>query len=81
MILDNAILQGQPHFPHDMAEVSGVIKEPYVRFVYIDPWVSSGSGGLRFQNTQDARHAIDPLLSMAEHHTALGARGRTSEQS
>ena len=27
MILDNAILQGQPHFPHDMVEVSGVIKE------------------------------------------------------
>jgi hypothetical protein len=27
MILDNAILQGQPHFQHDMVEVSGVIKE------------------------------------------------------
>jgi hypothetical protein len=80
MILDNAILQGQPHFPHDMAEVSGVIKEPYVRFVYIDPWVSSMSGGLRLQNTQDARRAIDPLLSMAEHHIAPGARGRTADQ-
>jgi hypothetical protein len=65
MILDNAILQGQPHFPHDMVEVSGVIKEHHVRFVYIDRWVSSGSGGLRFQNTQDARHAIDPLLSQS----------------
>jgi hypothetical protein len=37
MILGNAILQGQPHFPHDMVEVSGVIKEHHVRFVYIDP--------------------------------------------
>jgi len=35
--LGNAILQGQPHFPHDMVEVSGVIKEHHVRFVYIDP--------------------------------------------
>ena len=51
MILANAILQGQPHFPHDMVEVSGVIKERHVRFVYIDPWVSSVSGGLRLQNT------------------------------
>ena len=80
MILDNAILQGQPHFPHDMVEISGVIKKHMCGFVYIDPWVSSVSGGLRFQNTQDARRAIDALLSMAEHHTALGARGRTSEQ-
>jgi RecA-family ATPase len=66
MILDNAILQGQPHLPHDMVEVSGVIKEHHVRFVNIDPWVSSVSGGLRLQNTQDARRAIDPLLSMAK---------------
>jgi hypothetical protein len=80
MILDNAILQGQPHFPHDMVEVSGVIKEHHVRFVYIDPWVSPVSDQLRLQNTQDARRAIDPLLSMAEHHIALGARSRTSEQ-
>jgi hypothetical protein len=65
MILNNAILQGQPHFPHDMVEVSGVIKEHHVRFVYIDPWVSSVSGGLRLQNTQNARRAVDPLLSMA----------------
>ena len=43
--LDNAILQGQPHFPHDMVEVRGVIKEHHVRFVYIDPWVSSGPAG------------------------------------
>ena len=35
---------------------------------------------LRLQNTQDARRVIDPLLSMAEHHIALGTRGRTSEQ-
>ena len=80
MILDNAILQGQPHFPHDMVEVSGVIKEHHVRFVYIDPWVSSVSGGLRLQNTQDAGRAIDPLLSMAEHHIALGARSRASDR-
>ena len=65
MILDNAILQGQPHFPHDMVEVRGVIKEHHVRFVYIDPWVSPVSDQLRLQNTQDARRAIDPLLSMA----------------
>jgi hypothetical protein len=78
--LDNAILQGQPHFPHDMVEVSGVIKEHHVRFVNIDPWVSSVSGGLRLQNTQDATRAIDPLLSMTEHHIALGSRSRTSEQ-
>ena len=45
MILDNAILQGQPHFPHDMVEVSGVIKEHHVRFVYIAPWVSSCPAG------------------------------------
>ena len=45
MILDNAILQGQPHFPHDMVEVSGVIKEHQARFVYIAPWFSSVSGG------------------------------------
>ena len=80
MILDNAILQGQPHFPRDMVEVSGVIKEHHVRFVYIDPWASSVSGGLRLQNTQNARRAIDPLLSIAEHHITLGARSRTSEQ-
>jgi hypothetical protein len=80
MILDNAILQGQPHFPHDMVEVRGVIKEHHVRFVYIDPWVSPVFDQLRLQNTQDARRAIDPLLSMAEHHIALGARSRTSEQ-
>jgi hypothetical protein len=30
-----------------------VIKEHHVRFVYIDPWVSSVSGGLRLQNTQE----------------------------
>ena len=51
MILANAILQGQPHFPHDMVEVSGVIKEHHVRFVYIDPWVSSVCRGLKLQNT------------------------------
>jgi hypothetical protein len=65
MILDDAILQGRPRFPHDLMEVSGVIKEHHVRFVHIDPRVSSVSGGFRLQNTQDARRAIDPLLSMA----------------
>jgi hypothetical protein len=63
--LDNAILQGRPHFPHDMVEVSGVIKQHHVPSVYLDPWVRWASGGLGLQNTQDARHAIDPLLSMA----------------
>ena len=41
-----------------------MIKEHHVRFVYIDPRVSSVSRGLRLQNTQDARRAIDPLLPM-----------------
>ena len=62
--LDNAILQGRPHFPHDLVEVRGVIKEHHVRFVHIDPRVSSVSGGLRLQNTHDARRAIDPLPPM-----------------
>ena len=31
VILDNAILQGRPHFPRDLVEVSGVIKEHHVR--------------------------------------------------
>jgi hypothetical protein len=57
-----------------------VIKEHHVRFVNIYPWVSSVSGGLRLQNTQNARRAIDLLLSIAEHHITLGARSRTSEQ-
>jgi len=51
--LDNAIQQGQPHLPHNMVEVSGVIKEHHVRFVYIDPWVSPVSDQLRLQNTQE----------------------------
>jgi hypothetical protein len=42
-----------------------VIKEHHVRFVHIDPRVSSVSGGLRLQNTQDTRRATDPLLSLA----------------
>jgi hypothetical protein len=78
MILDNAILQGQPHFRTTWWRSEGD-QEHHVRFVYIDPWVSSVSGGLRLQNTQDARRAIDPVL-LAEHHIALGARSRTSEQ-
>jgi hypothetical protein len=65
MILGNAILQGRPHFPHDLVEVRGVIKEHHVRFVYVAPWVRSVSGGLRLQNTHDARRATDPLLSLA----------------
>jgi hypothetical protein len=52
--LDNAILQGRPHFSHDLVEVRGVIKEHHVRFVHIDPRVSSVSGGLRLQNTAGA---------------------------
>jgi len=65
MILDNAILQGRPHFPHDLWRSAGVIKEHHVRFVHIAPWVSSVSGGLRLQNTHDARRAIDPLPPMS----------------
>jgi hypothetical protein len=65
MVLNADILQGQPHFPHDMPEVRQVIDQHRIRLVYIDPWVSSVSGGLRLQNTQDARRAIDPLLMLA----------------
>ena len=65
MVADDTILQGQPHFPHDLLEVRQVIEEHPIRLVYIDPWVSSVSGGLRLQNTQDARRAIDPLTQLA----------------
>jgi AAA domain len=65
MIADPDTLQGQPNLLHNRLEVEAVINEYKVRLVYIDPWVSSVSGGLRLQNTQDARSAIDPLLSMA----------------
>ena len=65
MLADPDTLQGQPNLPHNRLEVEAVINEYKVRLVYIDPWVSSVSGGLRLQNTQDARSAIDPLLSMA----------------
>jgi hypothetical protein len=73
MVLNADILQGQPHFPHDVPEVRKVIEQYGVRLVYIDPWVSSVSGGLRLQNTQDARRAIDPLLMLAraEHCSVL----------
>ena len=63
MLADPDTLQGQPHLPHDLPEVSAVIEEHNVRLVYIDPWVSSVSGGLRLRDTQDARRAIDPLGS------------------
>lgn len=49
MILDNAILQGQPHFPHDMVEVSGVIKEHHVRFVYMTHGSARGPAGSGFR--------------------------------
>ena len=65
MAEDSDTLQGQPHLPHDVPEVEAVIKEYGIRLVYIDPWVSSVSGGLRLWDTLDARRAIDPLLSMA----------------
>jgi hypothetical protein len=65
MLADVDTLQGQPNLPHNRLEVEAVINEYKVRLVYIDPWVSSVSGGLRLQNTQDARSAIDPLLAMA----------------
>jgi hypothetical protein len=80
MILDNAILQGQPHFPHDMVEVRGVIKEHHVRFVYIDPLGQPGVRRTQVAEHPRTRRAIDPLLSMAEHHIALDPRRRTSEQ-
>jgi 5S rRNA maturation endonuclease (ribonuclease M5) len=65
MLTDPDTMQGQPHLPHDIPEVEAVITQYNVRFVYIDPWVSSISGGLRLQNTQEARLAIDPLVSLA----------------
>jgi RecA-family ATPase len=65
MVSDSDTLQGQPLLPHNRLEVEVAIKEHHVWLVYIDPWVSSVSGGLRLQNTQDARRAIDPLVSMA----------------
>jgi hypothetical protein len=65
MVMDPDTLQGQPHLPHDVPEVEAVINEYGVRLVYIDPWVSSVSGGLRLRDTQEARRAIDPLVSMA----------------
>jgi hypothetical protein len=65
MVMDADTLQGQPHLPHDIPEVEAVIREYGVRLVYIDPWVSSVSGGLRLQNTQEARAAVDPLVSLA----------------
>ena len=80
MILDNAILQGQPHLPHDMVEVSGVIKEHHVRFVYIHPMGQPGVRPAQVAEHSRTSRAIDPLLSIAEHHIALGARRRTSEQ-
>lgn len=78
MLVDPDTLQGQPHLPHDLPEVAAVIAEYNIRLVYIDPWVSSVSGGLRLQNTQDARSAIDPLLALAR-RALLSARGRASE--
>jgi hypothetical protein len=65
MILDNAILQGQPHFPHDMVEVSGVIKGTSCAVRQPRP-----VGQLGVRRAQVAEHsrrqaAIDPLLSMA----------------
>jgi hypothetical protein len=69
MILDNAILQGQPHFPHDMVEVSGVIKEHHVRFVYLDPWVSSVSGGAQVaeHSRRQASHRSAAVYGRASH--------------
>jgi hypothetical protein len=65
MIANRVTLQGQPNFPHNRLEVEEVIREHNIRLVYIDPWVSSVSGGLRLRDTQDARRAIDPLVEMA----------------
>jgi hypothetical protein len=65
MLADADTLQGQPSLPHNRLEVEAVVTEYAVRLVYIDPWVSSVSGGLRLQNTQDARRAIDPLVTLA----------------
>jgi hypothetical protein len=63
MVLDNAILQGR----RTSARPGGQRGDQGTScaVVHIDPRVSSVSGGLRLQNTQDARRAIDPLLSMA----------------
>jgi hypothetical protein len=65
MFLDESTLQGQPTLPHNHLEVAEVIRRYDIRLVYIDPWVSSVSGGLRLRDTQDARRAIDPLTALA----------------
>lgn len=45
-----------------------MIKEHMCGFVYIDPWVSSVSGGLRLQNTQDqAIHRCAAVYGRASH--------------
>jgi hypothetical protein len=73
MVTDTDALQGQPHLPHNMVEVEHVVRQYRIKLIYIDPWVSSVSGGLRLKDTQDARRAIDPLLSLArrEHCSIL----------
>jgi len=65
MLGDPDTLQDQPTFPNNLPEVSSVINDHHIRLVYIDPWVSSVSGGLRLYNTQEARRAIDPLVALA----------------
>jgi hypothetical protein len=65
MVSDVGTLQGQPMLPHNLPEVSSVIHDHRVRLVYIDPWVSSVSGGLRLRDTQEARRAVDPLVTLA----------------
>ena len=65
MVKDAETLQGQPKFPHNLLEVAEVVREHNIRLVYIDPWVSSVSKGLRLRDTQDAREAIDPLTRLA----------------
>jgi hypothetical protein len=69
MILDNAILQGQPHLPHDMVEVSGVIKEHHVRFVYIDPMgqPSVRPAQVAEHSRRQASHRSAAVYSRASH--------------
>jgi hypothetical protein len=47
-----------------------VIKEHHVRFVYIAPWVSSVSGGLKLQNTTTPGEPPIRCCLWPEHHIA-----------
>ena len=65
MFVDPDTRIGQPLLPYHKDDVAEVIRTHSIRLVYIDPWVSSVSGGLKLRDTQEARLAIDPLTVLA----------------